>query len=234
VKPQSAILGAFAVVLLILTSIANAGEERAEALLKKLVANLQELTDTLASIKDQKTAESARARLLEIDKRHHELVKESMPLEKNLTIEMKRQLRDKYDASLSKLQTQLQKEIDRLGKVTEAYKVLEEITLLQEFVQSRMQAARIRAKTLTLAVEAFAANNNAEYPENLEALLDPKARGGPYLRDRTALLDPWGRLYQYDVAGKRNGGVCPDIWSQGPRPGDPASIIGNWPEPKKK
>jgi hypothetical protein len=33
---------------------------------------------------------------------------------------------------------------------------------------------------------------------------------------REGLLDPWGRPYQYDPAGPKNGGKRPDIWSLGP------------------
>jgi hypothetical protein len=42
--------------------------------------------------------------------------------------------------------------------------------------------------------------------------------------DKAGLADPWGKPYQYDPTGKRNGGNKPDVWSDGPD-GKP---IGNW------
>ncbi len=36
-------------------------------------------------------------------------------------------------------------------------------------------------------------------------------------------------MYQYDAAGKKNGGTKPDIWTETPD----KKIIGNWPEEKK-
>ena len=57
-------------------------------------------------------------------------------------------------------------------------------------------------------------------------MLVKDARGGPYLDNPDALIDPWGNTYQYDPVGPRNNGVRPDTWTVNPRDG---TLIGNWP-----
>jgi hypothetical protein len=43
-----------------------------------------------------------------------------------------------------------------------------------------------------------------------------------------ALIDPWDKEFQYDVAGKQNDKKKPDIWTETPD----KKTIGNWPEKK--
>jgi hypothetical protein len=83
--------------------------------------------------------------------------------------------------------------------------------------------------SLTTTVETFYTKFH-DYPANLLVLTQPMPDGGkPYL-EAHALVDPWGREYRYVHPGQRNTlSGKPDIWSDGPRPGDPAGIIGNWP-----
>jgi hypothetical protein len=47
--------------------------------------------------------------------------------------------------------------------------------------------------------------------------------------DPEDLLDPWEQPFQYDAAGKRNGGRRPDIWTVTPD----RRTLGNWPVDKK-
>ena len=48
-------------------------------------------------------------------------------------------------------------------------------------------------------------------------MIQPSAEGGrPAIDDPEAIKDPWGREFQYDAAGSRNGGSRPDIWTVAP------------------
>jgi hypothetical protein len=49
---------------------------------------------------------------------------------------------------------------------------------------------------------------------------------GPML-EPSALRDPWGRQYQYSKQGQNAAYQKPEIWSDGPRPGDANSRISN-------
>jgi hypothetical protein len=77
--------------------------------------------------------------------------------------------------------------------------------------------AQTQAKeTLTKACQTYALKHDGKFPNSLEDLLRKDGRGGPYLDDRDALLDPWGIRFQYDRAGPRNSGRRPDIWTRTP------------------
>jgi general secretion pathway protein G len=78
---------------------------------------------------------------------------------------------------------------------------------------------------LTNAVQTYALKNNMKYPQTLDELLDPDPdKGGPFLVNKDALIDPWGNRYQYDSQGQKNGGRQPDIWAVAPG----GELIGNW------
>jgi hypothetical protein len=82
--------------------------------------------------------------------------------------------------------------------------------------------AEAGVKTLTIGVKAYHLKFSA-YPTRLDELVQPP-EGGPFVEPQ-ALLDPWGRTYQYDPAGPRNQGQQPDIWTVTPK----GEVIGNWP-----
>jgi len=65
------------------------------------------------------------------------------------------------------------------------------------------------------------------WPDNLDDLLEPGPDGAPALLDDADVLnDPWGDEFEYDIAGPRNNGVRPDIWS------DSHDETGNWQLPR--
>lgn len=83
-------------------------------------------------------------------------------------------------------------------------------------------------------VDAAANAYNIKYghwPATLDDLLEPGPDGAPaLLNDAELLNDPWGDEFEYDIAGSRNNGARPDIWS------DSHDEIGNWqlpPHPKR-
>lgn len=96
--------------------------------------------------------------------------------------------------------------------------------LLGQLGQSQKDIARSQVKgPLSDACKTFFLRHN-EWPQSLEALTQPDGKGGPYLEDVSALVDPWGRAYKYDPSGSRNGGMKPDIWAIAPD----GATIGNW------
>src|SRR5262245_10925474 len=88
---------------------------------------------------------------------------------------------------------------------------------------TKTDVARLEILSLTKAAETYKIKRG-NYPEKLA---DLKAVG--YVEPKATLLDPWGKRYQYDPAGKRNGGKKPDIWTEDPDKNE----IGNW-QPDKK
>lgn len=88
---------------------------------------------------------------------------------------------------------------------------------------SKVNAARAQIASLNRAVEAYALQNNGEFPDELQQLLVKSDKGGPYVM-REALLDPWERPYSYEKAGKKNDGERPDIWTVTPA----KETLGNW------
>src|SRR5687768_612621 len=89
--------------------------------------------------------------------------------------------------------------------------------LFAQLGQTEKDAARLQIKgPLTDAVKTYYLRNNKQYPDNLQILLDPSVKGGPYLEEVSALVDPWGQEYKYDKGGQKNGGRRPDIWTIAP------------------
>lgn len=76
---------------------------------------------------------------------------------------------------------------------------------------------------LTNACQAYRLKHDG-FPKNMMELIQKDAVGGPYLESPDALIDPWGKLYQYDPKGPRNNGARPDIWTVTPD----GIEIGNW------
>lgn len=82
--------------------------------------------------------------------------------------------------------------------------------------------AVIRIKILDMGVQRYLGSkrhgDGVKLPPDLKTLVDTKI-----LRS-ASLLDPWGKEFQYDVAGKRNKGKRPDVWTES----KDGKIIGNW------
>jgi type II secretory pathway pseudopilin PulG len=91
---------------------------------------------------------------------------------------------------------------------------------------SKATSAQLTIRTLELAAKTYRLKND-DYPTSLKDLVTGEK---PYiLGGEKALLDPWGKPYQYDPAGPKNDGKKPDIWTETPG----KKVIGNWPEGKK-
>ncbi len=107
--------------------------------------------------------------------------------------------------------------------------------------EARVSTARTQIKLIESALE-FYRMDNARYPgqeQGLDALIrkptsgpDPrKYRPEGYLRNESALADPWGETYHYEVPGQHNP-YSFDLWSLGAdaAPGGEGvdADFGNW------
>ena len=93
--------------------------------------------------------------------------------------------------------------------------------------------AKLEALVMQLHLEVYKLKNG-HFPQTLKALAEKQPDGGPPLVPKGRLHDPWGRPYQYNANGPRNGGLKPDVWSEGPDPKQKDAIIGNWPRSGSK
>jgi hypothetical protein len=87
---------------------------------------------------------------------------------------------------------------------------------------AQVDAATAQLGLLDQAVQTYFLKHD-KFPEKLKTLVDGK------IVESKSIVDPWGKEYQYEVGGKRNGGRKPDIWTVTPD----KNMIGNWPEEKK-
>ena len=80
------------------------------------------------------------------------------------------------------------------------------------------------SKVLAIVCDAYKVRHG-KYPDKLTTLLQRDEFGVNWIDDPAKLIDPWGRMYQYDAKGQRNNGLHADIWVVTPD----GTIIGNWP-----
>lgn len=67
--------------------------------------------------------------------------------------------------------------------------------------------------TISQALDQYAMNNKMQYPDSLEALIQPDENGKTYLARETLPLDPWGNPYEYEPPG--GGSSKALIWCYG-------------------
>jgi hypothetical protein len=90
--------------------------------------------------------------------------------------------------------------------------------------KAKEDAARAQIKVLEQAADTYK-KNHGQYPEGLPVLALPDALNDnkPYISG-DAILDPWGKAYQIDLAGTHNKGARADIFATTPG----GKVIGNW------
>jgi uncharacterized protein (TIGR03067 family) len=117
------------------------------------------------------------------------------------------------------------KELGNKENKEEILCTLQKITAKQlaDITDAKIKRCQLDIRILDLALKAYRLKEG-EFPKELIVL----SQGlNPYLEKMP--LDPWKRMYQYDLEGKRNKGKNPDIWTVTPD----KKIIGNWREEKK-
>jgi general secretion pathway protein G len=90
--------------------------------------------------------------------------------------------------------------------------------------QAKDDRARADVKTIETACTAYKLRNG-DYPSSLQVLVTPDdGSAKPYLDSAEAILDPWGKPYQYDPSGPNHNGLKPDISTTNAD----GELIGNW------
>jgi hypothetical protein len=82
---------------------------------------------------------------------------------------------------------------------------------------TELDDVKIRLHILDQAVQGYLGANR-KLPANLKTLVDAKVLSSKLL------VDPWGKEFHYEIAGKNNQGNQPDIWTETPD----KKVIGNW------
>jgi hypothetical protein len=93
--------------------------------------------------------------------------------------------------------------------------------------QEKESIARAQAMTIATACDVYHKNNGTQ-PASLEDLTKNQPSGGKPLVQPDAIIDPWGKVFQYDASGPMNGGDKVDVWTTTPG----GKKIGNWPSKK--
>lgn len=80
--------------------------------------------------------------------------------------------------------------------------------------KGKEDTAKAQMKVLENVINTYRLNNGGNPPQNLQILLaaDPNNANLPYLKDPKAIIDPWGRQYQYEY----NDTLDPTLWVQTP------------------
>src|SRR5438270_13000719 len=97
------------------------------------------------------------------------------------------------------------------------------VTYLQYLENAKEDTATAQCRVLEQAATAFKIRQG-DYPASLDALTQQAPDGSAAAVEPEALMDPWGRPYQYDPSGGHNGGRKPDVWTTTPN----GKQVGNW------
>src|SRR5262245_41404772 len=93
---------------------------------------------------------------------------------------------------------------------------------------AKKDTARAQCKLLAQTAQQYQLKYG-DWPPSLDSLTQPTADGGKPFLEASALVDPWGRPYQYAVPGPHHPATGePDVWTQGGNLADPNGAVGNW------
>jgi general secretion pathway protein G len=93
---------------------------------------------------------------------------------------------------------------------------------------AKVDTAKQSMKVLENAAKNFTLKNGQVPPPSLASLIQPPDGGRPFVEGgEAALIDPWGKPYQYDGSHSTNG-VDPDplVWTTNPSTGQPIYALG--------
>jgi general secretion pathway protein G len=107
--------------------------------------------------------------------------------------------------------------------------------LLGQQKTANIKAARVSIQGLESALELYAVNHNATYPEGdinvamqeLMSATDAQGNKQNVLLTEQP-LDPWGRLLNYEYPTEKTADGRPAIWSDGELVDDESDDINNW------
>lgn len=101
------------------------------------------------------------------------------------------------------------------------------VMYMRHLENARQDRAIVDVKSLSNLVEAYKTRHR-EYPASLEALTQAGVDGSGAYLEIDALIDPWGRPYKYEPQNLHPSTHKPHIYSDGPNPGNPNSMISSW------
>ena len=209
-------------VLVLLSSAVRAGEPSADSLIEDLKKNYERMLADFKGVRDQATAEAARKRLDKLIEEREAVMRsfgglKLKPIDRD-------NAQTKLNGALAQVSIELQKEVARVSLAPAALAKVEDLSVVKEMTALIENRAKSSLNALDKALKSAAIKNDGNYPKSLNEV----AR---YLADKAILRDPWGREWQYDVAGKRNKGKQPYVWTTSPFGGG-KKVIGNWSDKK--
>jgi hypothetical protein len=212
-----------------------------ERIVKDKLKSLENVTVTLKTVTDAKTAAAAVSKM---DAALEKLIvcDEVLSDRKMLDQFRKEKLDEKYGKQLTEATKALQKEVERLAKEPNVMKAIEQAAVWKHWQAlvkeksaadegDRIARAKLDVNGLQTAVTAYDVRHTV-YPGTLKELAERQPDGGAALIEEAALKDPWGRQYQFDPNQRHPKTDRPLIWSEGPNPGQAGSKITNWDDKK--
>lgn len=213
----------FAVMAVLLIGASPASGDGDEAVFKGSIKLMKEMGELLKPIKDKAGAEGALPKLMSLNQQLADLKRKEF----RMPPEDESKLFAKHKASVDSAIQSYVPEVRRIAKIPEVSGVLEKpLNRFNETLNTMMVTkhgsklvAKERINRIDKAIQAYKQKNG-----KLPATLDELTSTNPaYLIERD-LLDPWGRIYQFDPSGPRNRGNIPDVWTETPD----GETIGNW------
>jgi hypothetical protein len=199
---------------------AQADEKDLDALIKRMARVYESCTSEFKAIKDGTSARARQNRLQSLGEERDQVMRTIAGL--NLKAQDREAAQAMLTRTIQPLIAPLQAEVARVSLIPEALAVVEDLPIVKEMATLLEDRARFQIRSVDQALQIAALRDNGVYPKKLE----DAAR---YVGDTNNLRDPWGREWQYDVAGKRNDGKKPDVWTVSPFGGGKKEI-GNWAE----
>jgi hypothetical protein len=222
---------------LVPASLLGPGEDTPEKLIEETLKAHREMKSVLEGIKDLKTAQAARPKLLDLGKRQETLTQKRGEALKDP------KLRDNLLALVKKHQQELRAalkgtelERDRVYDLPGVDRVFRDVLVFRPNVlleETRRNRTALDLQELTAAIETYNIFHK-KYPPTLDVLVKKEAGGGIPLLEAKYLTDPWGRHYVYNPSQRHPETGVPLIYSLGQRPGDPAERLSNWVGPAKE
>jgi hypothetical protein len=193
-----------------------------EEMTERLTKIVPRLAELLKSVKDEASAAAVKPEFDRLAAEMMKLVGEGQRLPE----EQQNAVKDLMAERLKQPMEEMQREVKRLEAMPAVYQALMKGNPLQKKSDTaKKDVARVTARNLTTAAQTYRIKYG-DYPTALSDLADGRNGDKPFI-ERGTLTDPWGRPYQYDPAGPKNGGIRPDVWSLGP-PDEKDGVIGNW------
>jgi hypothetical protein len=211
-------MNTFSICAVALLAVAADGPDK--KLVEEATTSLRKQHELLKTIKDKATAEAALKKLDTVAREFEKVEKaiKAMKPEKAMAIAKNKEL--------NALGKDIQKEYTRIVKLPAAYAAVRKTTLFVKWREAMVNVARARTKDLATKVELYYVQNGNTYPPNMEALAEKQPGGLNALVTKDALIDPWGRPFQFTIATDDKGNDRVVITSLG-HPGEKDAKITN-------